>query len=314
MVGMEIWGPFGTIRIINIYNDCEHSQTIETLKQWYENTRVASHPPTPDLPHDGPTHAIWLGDFNRHHPLWEEERNHHLFTNEADALTQPLLDMIATYGMKMTLPKDIPTLEQSRTKNWTRPDNVFASEDIAQAFLECNTAPDKRPPLADHLPIMSVIDITPTVHRAPPRRNWQAVDWNEFRGELLEQLTKIPPAAEIPDCETFKTAIQDLENTIHESVRKTVPQTTLSPYTKRWWSKELSAARKAFQRLSSHSHRQRTFPDHPVHEQYRIAWNRYSQLIRDTKREHWVEWLEDMTDSGLWTVHKLISGPSTDGG
>jgi len=27
-------------------------------------------------------HMIWLGDFNRHHPEWDEERNSHLFTRE----------------------------------------------------------------------------------------------------------------------------------------------------------------------------------------------------------------------------------------
>ena len=70
---------------------------------------------------------IWLGDFNRHHPLWDEERNVHLFTTANLDAAQPLLNLLATYGMKMALPKGIPTLEAMNTKNYTRPDNVFCS-------------------------------------------------------------------------------------------------------------------------------------------------------------------------------------------
>ncbi|KAJ8589707.1 hypothetical protein M405DRAFT_700139, partial [Rhizopogon salebrosus TDB-379] len=68
---------------------------------------------------------IWLGDFNRHHPLWDEDRNTQLFTNQYLDAAQPLLDLIADYGMIMTLPKGLPTLQSTSSKNWTRPDNVF---------------------------------------------------------------------------------------------------------------------------------------------------------------------------------------------
>ena len=47
--------------------------------------------------------VIWLGDFNRHHPLWDEERNAHLFTKAALMAAQTLLDLISKYDMQMTL-------------------------------------------------------------------------------------------------------------------------------------------------------------------------------------------------------------------
>src|SRR6266487_2347722 len=34
ITGIQIWGDFGTIRILNIYNDCEHSASIDTLRRW----------------------------------------------------------------------------------------------------------------------------------------------------------------------------------------------------------------------------------------------------------------------------------------
>ena len=64
-------------------------------------------------------HMFWLGDFNRHHPLWDEERNSHLFTRSVLDDAQKLLDLLADYGMTQALPKDLPTLQSSSSGNWT---------------------------------------------------------------------------------------------------------------------------------------------------------------------------------------------------
>jgi len=55
----------------------------------------------------------WFGDFNHHHPLWDEPRNAHLF-NSCN-LIEPLLDLVHSYGMRMALPPGIPTLEACST-------------------------------------------------------------------------------------------------------------------------------------------------------------------------------------------------------
>ena len=34
VTAIQIWGKFGTIRFFNIYNDCNHSKSIDTLKKW----------------------------------------------------------------------------------------------------------------------------------------------------------------------------------------------------------------------------------------------------------------------------------------
>ncbi|KAJ7347815.1 hypothetical protein DFH08DRAFT_936603 [Mycena albidolilacea] len=52
----------------------------------------------------GTLRYIWAGDFNRHHPLWDKLCNQHLFTSKNLDLAQPLLDLLARYGMAMALP------------------------------------------------------------------------------------------------------------------------------------------------------------------------------------------------------------------
>ena len=91
----------GRITILNIYNDGAHSRSMDTIQQTLADD--ASHARSID-----PSKMIWLGNFNRHHPLWDEERNAHLFTaNNLDA-AQTLLDLLADHNMIMALPKDIP--------------------------------------------------------------------------------------------------------------------------------------------------------------------------------------------------------------
>src|SRR6202040_1378420 len=101
VTGIQIWGDFGTIRLINIYNDCKHSAAIHTVRAWLDETDTppAATPPGPEdpaplhRPPKHPVHDILLGDFNCHHPLWDDDRNTQLFTTDALAQAQPLLDL-----------------------------------------------------------------------------------------------------------------------------------------------------------------------------------------------------------------------------
>ena len=56
----------GLCTVINVYNDNNHDDTIEELEQ-YLATNIAVLCPTEE------DHMMWLGDFNRHHPLWDED-------------------------------------------------------------------------------------------------------------------------------------------------------------------------------------------------------------------------------------------------
>ena len=61
--------------------------------------------------------------------------------------------------MVMVLPKDIPTLEVKSTKNWTQPDNVFCSAITADLVVSCSTDPRLRGLGADHVPILTLLEL-----------------------------------------------------------------------------------------------------------------------------------------------------------
>jgi hypothetical protein len=91
ITAVEISGSYGTLRLFNIYNNCNNNDAIKHVA-----TYMKANPP----PHSllKPTHHIWLGDFNRHHPLWDEPRNEHLFTRRNLDLAQPLINMVSKYS------------------------------------------------------------------------------------------------------------------------------------------------------------------------------------------------------------------------
>lgn len=88
----------------------------------------------------------------------------------------------------------------------------------------------------------------------------------------------------------------------------------MSPYMKRWWSKELTVLKKQKEYLERKSYRKRACNKDPIHKEFRQAWNKYSEAIWKTKEEHWVEWLEMLDEEGMWSVNCMVSGVAMDRG
>ena len=58
----------------------------------------------------------------------------------------------------------------------------------------------------------------------------------------------------------------------------------------------------------------RALPNHPSHRLRKEKAATYDKAIKATKKEHWVNWLEDAAGNDLWTANKYISNPAGDGG
>jgi hypothetical protein len=63
---MQITGPWGKLTIFNVYNNGEQDNMIRLLTDYHSRNRDSLECTTM-----GVAHIIWVGDFNRHHPLWD---------------------------------------------------------------------------------------------------------------------------------------------------------------------------------------------------------------------------------------------------
>lgn len=307
VVVIQLRGPFGRCTIFNIYNDCILTRTQDSLASFLER-EVANIRPSAD------DHMIWLGDFNRHHPLWDEDRNTQLFTNHYLDAAQPLLDLLADYGMVMALPKGLPTLQSSSSKNWTRPDNVFCTDHTSDSFIRCSTNPALRGPATDHLPILSILDLEIPRATTEEKHNYRETDWDEFNTLLAAELDKIPPAQPLVTDEEFQQAARNLTNAIQRTVEQKVPKSKPNPHSKRWWTRDLTILRREVAKLSHRSYKLRDDTDHPCHEEYRTKRNQYSEEIKRTKKEHWVNWLEKINGNDIWIANNYLTAAAGDGG
>lgn len=126
----------GQLDIYNIYLDCTHSQALtpltETISTW---ERAALR--------ETPKHLMLVGNFNRHHPLWDEDWNHHLFTTSNLQAAQKIIDIQERLDRTQALPKGIPTLAASNSGNYTRPDNTFISAVLTQMISTCIALPER---------------------------------------------------------------------------------------------------------------------------------------------------------------------------
>jgi hypothetical protein len=62
LTAIELSGAFGIIRVINVYNDCEHNGALDVLRGYLQEPANVSRP-------EHSISYIWGGDFNRHHPI-----------------------------------------------------------------------------------------------------------------------------------------------------------------------------------------------------------------------------------------------------
>ena len=297
-----------SVHIFNLYVDGGHDRAIHAVAH---ASRRLLRGNTSDNEAD---HIVWLGDFNRHNPAWDEARNHHLFTQRALSRSQCLIHQLTDLGLEMALPPGIPTLEALRSRNLTRPDNVFCSSDLLDSIIRCDTAPHLRPTKTDHFPILTTLDISLEAATPPCHRNFREVDWGAFNAALLTALQEHPLPPAILTTVDFDTYLERLNAAIVAAVEREVPFTNPSPFSRRWWSKDLTQLRRQKQHTARASFKQRGNPDHAAHTEYKRIRNQYAERIKYARKDCWTAFLKNADASSIWTAHRFIKRGFSDGG
>jgi hypothetical protein len=241
--------------------------------------------------------------------MWEEDTNSHLF--EPENYITPFLDLLFRHDMILALPKGIPTYQTSAGR-WTRPDNVWRNNTQNDPILRCDVLPNIRPPLADHMPIITVVDMPLPRSVTLQSLDYRAADWPVVNNKLKHRLNTESPAVRIRTKEEFITKVDMVVRIITEVLNDNLEVTKPSPYSKRWWTKELSDLRTKQNKLSNDSHRFRLILDHLSHQEYKAAVKEFKKLLTDTKKQNWIDWLENAQQNDLYLANKYISSEPTD--
>jgi ribonuclease HI len=309
VTAIQLNGTWGKLTLLNIYNDGNNNDTIQLLTKFHRENKGAPLTET-----KGSAHTLWIGDFNRHHPHWDDPSDTRLFTKEALKAAEILIDAVAEAGLDLALPSRTPTHFHNVTKRWSRLDQVFLSEHSENMLIACSTQTKHRGINTDHLPILTELDLEINTTEPPPIPNFREVDWADFGKTLEENLTELQPATQIVNQEQLERCCGELTNAIQKTIKAKVPVTKITSNSKRWWTRELTQLRKLTGKLGRQSYKRRNEPDHAVHSEYKVAAKRYEKELLYTKRQHWRDWLEKADDPDIWVAHKLVSSAATDGG
>jgi hypothetical protein len=177
---------------------------------------------------------------------------------------------------------------------------------------QCDVVPSKCPVCTDHLPIVTTVDISPSWINPTPRYNWCDVDWSALVKDMKIELAKLPEPHTLHSVPKFKMSLNTFASSLDSIIEKHVPVSKPTPFKKWWWSTELKdkqnqvckLARKVYWLVRHHDF------DHPIHEEHCICRNEYTELIRRSKQEHWIMWLERADDRSIWTIHCFIYSTS----
>ena len=137
------------------------------------------------------------------------------------------------------------------------------------------------------------------------------IHWSPIDGSYTGAL---PPPRPPRTGRELNSAVAKLTQAIQTTIDKVVPKSKPTPYSKRWWMPELREAKQKMRMIGRAAYANRLQRNHPIHQHYRKARNKYTELIRHTKRQHWGNWLEEVDENKVWTASNMMTRQASDGG
>jgi hypothetical protein len=240
------------------------------------------------------------GDFNRHHHLWG---GNHVFArhNRGDEAA-PIIDLMADHSLQSLLPRGTITFESPQGRSTI--DLTLASPGLAAQLIQCRIHPQEHG--SDHRAIQSTFDInisTPLPSQA--RLQLKQAPWEEVRARLTHLQSRTRP---IRNKEELDQTVERLLSEVSRALAQTCPTIQPSPYCKRWWTPELTQLRNEYTRTRNLCTRMREYGDKrpDLEDEARKRRQKYHTAIRDRKRQHWKEFLQNVNN--IWTATRYMVG------
>ena len=162
------------------------------------------------------------------------------------------------------------------------------------------------------MPIISVIDLPLPRIASLVSLDFHAADWPFINEILKDKLVAESPALCIHTKEEFIVKVDTIVRIIKEVLKEELEPKRPSCYAHRWWTEELSQLQAKQNKLSNKSYKFRHIPDHLSHAEHKSAIKEFKRLLIATKKQNWIDWLENVEQRDLYLANKYISSEPTD--
>ena len=112
--------------------------------------------------------------------------------------------------------------------------------------------------------------------------------------------------------EAFHEKVNSLMDIIQQTVVEHVPETKPYPYTKRWWTKELTELKNAKNQLSNKAHKFCDIINHPDKIKHKKAVNDFVETLEQMVKSHWTDWLENVSSKDIYIANKYVTNEPSD--
>ena len=182
-------------------------------------------------------------------------------------------------------------------------DLVLASSDISDVRRKCEIYLIEHG--SDHRAIATEFDIHVPDQVSQVRYQWDSAPWGRIREVIARDLQQNPLTGK-----NVQNQTDMLMQVVEKAVFSLTPKAKPSPYTKRWWSTELTQLRNIYTywRNKAKSARRTGTISRGLENQAKLAAKEYHGAIRTRKKAHWDNFLANSTN--VWKAAIFLSPKS----
>lgn len=249
-------------------------------------------------------------DSKLHHPIWNPANYTHTHREAND-----LLQLTAQHGLLLRSEPGVPThFSNNRQGSETTIDLQWHSPACYDWATVCSTDTTlTHSHFSDHAAIITEIsipdpDLTIAVQRCRP--NWSKADWKAYADTLTPLLSELQdtPLTSLKRQQDVDQYAAQLEAAIKQAQHGAVPDLKIRQSSRRWWNAEVLNPLKGHA-LNLRRVAQWSKAPHDKIE-YRKAQAKFQREVKLAKRQHWHRYLENLTDTDLFTAAKYCDGPT----